>query len=235
MAFVHGKDTKVLFDEYDLSGYHNSVNITRPVQVVSADVFDGSGAKSYIQGLEEATVSIGGLWDGTGNDAYHHSKITSPPELITVGIGGLTVGNVTKSMNVYPTGYQVRSTVNDAVRITANGAASAGLASGFSLHDLTEETGDSNSASIDNGASSAFGGVGFLHVTGDNAGSALVVRIQDSTDDAAWSDLISFTSTDTVTSERLTVSGTVNRYVRAIWTRSAGAFTFTVAFSRNTR
>ena len=92
-----------------------------------------------------------------------------------------------------------------------------------------------NGASVNNLASSAFGGVGHLHVTAFT-GTNATVKIQDSPNDAAWSDLIAFTSITGVTSERLTDTGTVDQYVRAIISvDNFTSMTFAVSFARNRR
>lgn len=80
--------------------------------------------------------------------------------------------------------------------------------------------------SVDNGASSANGYIlyGFFTQTtaaiGDNDWSFVV---QHSTNDSDWSTLATFTADgSSVTAERLTGSGTVNRYTRLLPTRTAG-------------
>lgn len=90
-----------------------------------------------------------------------------------------------------------------------------------------------NEASVDQDASSSNGAVANLHVTAFT-GTDAVIKIQDSANDADWADLITFTTVDGVTSERATVAGSVDRYVRAIV--ASGTFssvTFAVSFARN--
>ena len=73
---------------------------------------------------------------------------------------------------------------------------------------------DTTSTSVDNSASSASGGEGFLQCTACSGFSAFVGKIRHSADDSTYADLITFT--DNVTdpfAERKTVSGTVNRYL----------------------
>ena len=83
-----------------------------------------------------------------------------------------------------------------------------------------------NSTSIDDLASSANGLHAFLHVfTAETVGS-WAIKLQHSSNDADWSDLITFTSTGVaVTGEQKTVTGTVNRYLRAQWTYTGGGST----------
>ncbi|MGH2671038.1 MAG: hypothetical protein ACRDH5_18335, partial [bacterium] len=108
-----------------------------------------------------------------------------------------------------------------------------------SLHALTGESVTGNSSpGIDNTVSSPNGGVGTLHVTANtrDAGT-IVIKIQHSVDDTAWVDLITFATVNfaVTTKERLSVAGTVNRYVRALWTvtgATTGTYTFHTNFAR---
>ena len=59
MAFVHGKGTTVLLNAYDLSAYLNGADQTITVETAETTCF-GSSAKSYVTGLRDGTVSVGG-------------------------------------------------------------------------------------------------------------------------------------------------------------------------------
>ena len=97
------------------------------------------------------------------------------------------------------------------------------------LHALAAKTTTSQGASYDNAASSANGGRGNLHVTA--ATGSGTIKIQHSPDDAAWADLITFTAATGATSESKTVTGTVDRYLRAQWAPGT-SITFVVGFAR---
>jgi hypothetical protein len=63
----------------------------------------------------------------------------------------------------------------------------------------------------------------------------LDVKIQHSTDNVTFADLITFTQATDVTSQRISVTGTVNRYTRETRTiggSSTPTFTYAVAFAR---
>ena len=101
---------------------------------------------------------------------------------------------------------------------------------GAVLAPKTTFTITTSSASVDNLASSANGLHAFLYVfTAETVGS-WALKVQHSTNDSAWSDLITFTSTGVaVTGEQKTVTGTVNRYLRAQWTYTGGGSTNLIA------
>ena len=80
--------------------------------------------------------------------------------------------------------------------------------------DLAAITSDTNGTAVDNAAGTTNGGTGVVHVTAFSGFSGGVFKVQHSTDNSSWSDLITFTTVAGKTSERVTVSGTVNRYLR---------------------
>jgi len=81
--------------------------------------------------------------------------------------------------------------------------------------------GTGNSASQDNGASSAAGAAAVVMCTAFS-GSNYTATLQDSTDDSSFATLIAFTQITAVNkAERKTVSGTINRYTRV---NHAGTF-----------
>ncbi|MEM7343003.1 MAG: hypothetical protein AAF485_02060, partial [Chloroflexota bacterium] len=91
-------------------------------------------------------------------------------------------------------------------------------------------TANGHQASVDNGVSTSNGGVGILHILGLSAGDTITVKIQDSADDAAWSDLLTFTlDGSAIGAERVAVSGTVERYTRASYTVAGSSVSFPIA------
>ena len=113
---------------------------------------------------------------------------------------------------------------------------SGAIEEGTIIEALTAQTATGNSASVDNSASSANGGSGYIQVTAETGSSpTAAVKIQHSADDTTFVDLITFTTASTVSAERITVSGTVNRYLRVARTiggSSTPTITYMVAFAR---
>jgi len=64
MAFLHGKGTAVVFNQSDLSSYFNDATITRTVETAETTAF-GASSKTYIVGLQDGTVSLSGMFDGS--------------------------------------------------------------------------------------------------------------------------------------------------------------------------
>ncbi len=97
-----------------------------------------------------------------------------------------------------------------------------------------QQTSAGSEASRDDAASSSAGAGAVLHMK-DITGTSVTVVIEDSPDDSVWSTLISFTTVSDgsePTVERLTVSGTVNRYLRITTTGTFTVGNFAVAIRR---
>ena len=235
MAFQHGKDTVVLGDSVALTGYLTQADAARRSQVVNATTF-GNQDMVYIGGIGEGSLTLAGLFDATASASHATLNATvgaATGMVVTVGYGGTTIGNITSMLQARNGSYNLNGSTTDAVRLNATFVADNGIRGGVSLHALGAETTTGDYASVNNLASSAFGGAGHLHVTAFT-GSNCTIKIQHSINDADWVDLITFTSVTGVTQQRSTVTGTVNQYLRA--QISAGTFssaTFLVAFARN--
>ena len=237
MAAVHGKGTGVLFDEFDLSAFLTQGSVVKAAQAVDITTF-GNDDRVYLSGQGSGSISLNGLWDGdaAATDVVLDAAIGAD-SVITVGIDGVTtLGNTAVMLQALNAGYQIRPTVNDAVRITANATANGGLrVNGKILQPLEAETTTFNGTSVNNLTDSDFGGVGHVHVTAFD-GTSATVKIQDSANDADWADLIEFASITGVGAERLTVSGTVDQYLRfAITADVFTSMTIACAFARSRR
>jgi len=104
---------------------------------------------------------------------------------------------------------------------------------GIVLSPETARSATFQGTSHNNGGASANGWHAILHVIASSGGTwSFVVR--HSTDDAAFSDLGTFTADGSaITSEHLGGTGTVNQYVRLEGNRTAGTVTVVCVFARN--
>ena len=235
MTFQAGKGSIVAGDEIALTGYLNQYSASRSQQALSVTTF-GNDDEVYIGGMLGGSLSVGGLFDSdaSASDPTFASWVDDgSTHLVTVGHGGDTIGSGAYLFQGVCTQYGITGAANDAVRLNVSFQGDDAARNGVMLHPVDAETGTGNFASVDMAASSAFGAVAQLHVvafTGTNA----TIKVQDSANDSTWADLITFTSVTGVTSQRVEVAGTVDRYVRCII--SAGTFssvTFAVSFARH--
>ena len=241
MAFIHGKSAGVLYGAYDLSAFFNEASMSQSVETAETTTF-GSGAKSYITGLKDGTFSLSGMFDGVaaGIDevisASVGDSVNVPITIIPQQDATMVLSDVSFSGETLETSYEVSSPVGDVVSANMEGQITGGMDRGIILAPKTVVSATATGTSVDQTASTTNGGVGYLHVTANTRNGAITVKVQHSSDNSTFADLITFTSvtSSTIVSERIAVTGTVNRYVRASYTvaGSSGSATTTVAFSR---
>jgi hypothetical protein len=237
-TFRHGRGTALLFDDEEVTPYFRETTMTRSVDLAETSAY-GTFDKTYVVGMREGRLSVAGMFSGGVDEIDEQLSTLLGQEAavpLTFGPEGLAVGRRTYHMSCEETNHEVNSPYNDIVATSAEFQSSGGIFGGHSYHALTAETAGGNSTSVDNGASSAFGLSAVLHVPTNTRNGALVGKIQHSTDDAVWVDLITFTSvpSSTTTAEILSVAGTVNRYLRGLWTvaGSTGSVTFHLSAAR---
>ena len=247
-TFIHGKDSGVLLDEFDLTSYFSSVDASKTTETAETTAF-GSTSKSYIVGLTDGTVSLSGMFSGDtdGSDEELSAILgaaTTP--LLTVNLGGASIGNRAIVAKAHQTSYAISSPVADIVTVTADfNASTDGTANlSYAIQTGVQLTAGGSVAfgslgdlaGVNNSASTANGGMANLHVTANTLDDAVTIKVQDSADDATYADLITFSSVSAgaETSEQKAVTGTVAQYLRATASSSAtsGAITFHVAFAR---
>lgn len=91
-----------------------------------------------------------------------------------------------------------------------------------------------NGTTYDSLNASTNGGVGVVQVVAKGGGAGtLTVTIQHSADGTTWVDKATFAGATVAHSfERVAVTGTVNRYLRAIWIVTGGTWQAHVSFAR---
>lgn len=239
MAFVHGKSSRVILDDISFSGYLRGWDHTSEREMADSTVLTDEGHK-FLPGLDTGSLTLDGLFDsgaaaGGQDETLDSAHGAASASVISAAPDGFALGKRVVSIEARENSYAYASPVADVVSFQASWQSEGIVDSGVSLHDLTAVTTAANGSSVDNAASSADGAVGVLHVTANTMNDATVIKIQDSADNSVWADLITFTSvaTTATTAERATVSGTVDRYTRAVWTPAGtGSITFAAAICR---
>lgn len=237
-TFAHGKNVNVFINEYDFSAYFNDVSATSTVETAETSAF-GSSAKTYIVGLQDGTVSLSGMFDGTatGTDVVFSTVLGSATkQLVVVAPSGHSNGANAIMLEADDTSYEVSGAVADVVQTSAEFQSSDGVEHGKILSSGSAVTSTGNGTSVDGGAATTNGGVGFLTVPTNTRNGNITVKIQQSADNSTFTDLITFTvvSSTTKTSQRVEVTGSVARYLRVNYTvaGSTGSATPVVAFAR---
>ncbi len=245
-TFLHGKNTAVYIDEFDLTSYFTSTSTTVQTDLAETTSYAAS-AKTYIKGLRTGSVSASGLWaqDTDGSDEELQAILGSAA-LVTIREGSAAIGGSAVLARVNETTYSISNPVSDISAISCEFQCTPGTVSNltFALAQGVQLTAGASIAhgslgalsSVDNAASSANGGAATLHVPTNTVNGNTTIKVQHSANDSSWADLISFTAvgSSAKTSEIKAVSGTVNRYLRvsASTAGSSGSITFMVAAAR---
>jgi hypothetical protein len=238
MGFIHGKNTGVLVGGGNLSAFFNEASASQDVETAETTAF-GSSAKTYIIGLKDGTMSVSGMFDGAQGSVDEQIEAAlgvDAASVATIAPEGLAIGRASYSCAARKTSYEVSSPVGDVVATSLSIQADGGIDRGVLLGANTAVTTTGEGAGQDNAASSADGGVGFLHVTANTRDGASTFKVQHSSDNVTFADLVTFTSVSatSTTAERIAVTGTVNQYLRASHAPggSSGSVTYTMAFAR---
>jgi len=236
MAITHSMSTRILVNELAASAKLRSVTAQASRALGDVTAFTDEGNK-WIPGLHSGTFSLEGMFQDDGLLTELKNRMTGAGSdlQVSAGFAGFDAGSpVAMAVGSVQT-YSIASSVTEPVSFTVESPSDERVDLGHSLHSHTAETTTGNGSAVDNTDPTTNGGAGVLHVTGVSGTTpTLNVKIQHSTDNSVWVDLITFTQATAATSERLTVTGTVNRYVRAIHTiaGTSPSFTYVVAFAR---
>lgn len=117
-TFVHGKNTFFSLDDTsgsvrDISNVLDNVDFPQNIETAETTAF-GSTAKSYIVGLEDATISVSGKWDATV-DGYITGGAEPASRSFVYGPAGSTGGNIKYTGEAIVTGFSVSNPVGDVV------------------------------------------------------------------------------------------------------------------------
>jgi hypothetical protein len=238
-TFVAGKATKCYVNGFDLSSFLNKASFKGQADMLDITVF-GNNSKNYLSGLLDADIALEGFFDSTpttGIDAVCAGILGSGAVGSVAAMwGGDAIGARGMCALGLESDYEVGSAVGEVVSATlAFKQTATGMEDVLSFHALGAEVGVVNSASVDNGAASAAGGAGYIHVPSAVALTTATIKIQHSVDNSVWTDLITFANvTATPNYQRIAVAGTVNRYLRSALTTLTGtSITYFAAFNRD--
>lgn len=186
--------------------------------------------------LDGFTALFSNIVAATGpiNAGSHTVLVGGGSQYVSLFIGiraAPAIGNPTFSATFEQGGYTVPATLTEALTLNASFYNSGALPSstrvwGHALQVGTQWALTSNGVSVDNGAASTGGWIAFLHLpqTATAMGSNdWEFKIEHGSNDSTWATLTTFTANGaSITAERKSGTGTVNRYARLVGTRTAG-------------
>ena len=236
MAFIHGKSIFVMMNGYNITGYLNKIEAPYTADTAETSVF-GLDNKTYLPGMKDATLSAEGLFDGDADavDQLLNSVLAganSGNNLMWFPQGN-AAGNIGYGLNMIQTAYNVMGTKDDAVKISMAGHSNVGRERLKLITALATVSVDGSSTANDNTAATTNGGAAYLQVTAASGYTGNVaIKLEHSSDNVTWADLAVFTNVTGRTHERVVITGTINRYVRATYDFNGGQATLAVALCR---
>ena len=232
-----------LIDGYSVLGVTTQGAIVKEAVAEESHGFgDAWGEHAYV-GLRRVSLSQNGFYDDAANSVNAALvSLMGTARVLCVGLEGNTLGKAfTGFAGAMQMAYERVMSRAELHKANATYQGSGAVEEGKILHIHQAETGATlNSASDNNGGSSANGASGYLQVSALTLGgyTSAALKIQDSPNDSTWLDLITFAAvTAAPAAERLTVAGTVDQYTRATLAyNGAGAdqtITYMVGVARN--
>jgi hypothetical protein len=239
MAAVASRQTRLIVGDCAVHSHAKGVTGKLDVAMADATVLTDS-ARVYLEGLAQGDFQVPMLLDSdTAEQSQFDTLFVERKQAgsgvpMSVAPAGYTIGNDMWLGSVLQSELSLGSPRDDVVTAQFSAQLDGCVDLGKSLHNITTaETATGNATSVDNGASSANGGAGVVQLITKTGGTSIAVKIQHSADNATWADLITFTTLTAVGSQLSTVTGTVNRYLRASWTvTGGGSYVFACGFAR---
>lgn len=225
----------ILVDGYDVKGDITEVSDIGIESILEqTHTMGDSWEESTAVGLRKATFSQSGFYDDSAGhlDALT-ATLTDTQRTVVVGL------SPTKSVGMQGAFGAKYSRMVDRGKLhkikivyTVTGAVEE-LGAALSA-PATTQTGDWNGTADDNTTGSANGGSGYMTVVSLAGFTGFVGHLEHSPDNSTWADLITFTNvTSAPNAQRITVTGTVDRYVRFRGdTTGSGTITVQAGFAR---
>lgn len=194
-----------------------------------------TGAQMTTLALEEAfydTAASASLHD-------HFSADGATSRVVCYALEGDTIGNQFYGhQGVYSADYEVLAKQGHLTKVKIGFSCTGAREEGVILQSTATKTADWDTEGADsvddNGASSSNGGSGYLQVTAMSGFTGFVLTFQDSTDDVTYASLVACSNvTSAPTAQRVTVTGTVDRYLSVDGNvTGSGSITVWAGFSR---
>ena len=235
MAKITAKNATVLINGSKFSTYATAYEVTAQVDPLDATGFSDE-CKNYIPGMAVGKMTLDMMWDKTTTTGIHPKLYnTGQTGNVTIIPEAYVLGGAALSLPYTQTTYGPQADVSEIIKIGTVEFESYGNNNGLEFCAVLANatiTATTTGSSVNNSAATTVKYAAVLHVWTPTSTDTYVVKVQHSTDNSTWADLAAFTlNGKTITSERLTGTGTVNQYRRVLATRTGAAadpFGFTV-------
>ncbi len=236
------KNIVFLVNGYNLADAITDFAFESEGEELDATTVASTGAfREYVQGFKMGSLTVTGIFDSdrTNLDEIHDvlsaAYDSGVAQTVTASRGTVVVGDPALMMDGSVMTYEVPHEVAALIFSNATWRANSGVRSGRWLMHSAQAAGTNNGTSVDNAAASTNGGIFQVHLFND-AASDVDVKLQHSTDNTNWVD-VSGGAVNNLSaahaSGSVAVTGTINRYIRAVATVTGGnTFLVSAAFAR---
>lgn len=234
MAKTSGLGVRIYANGHDLNTDVNALSGIGQTQTLLDVTPLAKSAMERIVGLRDAVVTVNGYFDNAADYSHDAFKSISADSEVIMSLG-TSRGDDACGMVADQGTYNINRAEGSAITTTVEFSTSngKGLNWGVVLTDGPQQTDSAaaNSAAVDNTSSTSAGAIGVVSVESVASGTA-VIKVQHSSDDVTYADLLTFTGATGRTSESISATGTVNRYVRVASTGTFTNLVFVMQFAR---
>jgi len=241
MAKESGLNVRLYVEGYDLSGDANSLgSLGYTNSLYDITTLDVSGTKRLL-GPVDGSIDVNGYFDNASGRIHpvftsNSGSLPTADQVVLVPLGSAvgdpSIGLVAKEGN-YDT-ERGDSAITVMSTFHGNGYAPE-FGEMLTAHDDTHSSAGSGTV-VDSGASSSNGGSGYLQVLSVASGS-VTVNLQESTSSGgSYSNFMTFSTVAAAAApaaERVTMEGTVQRYIKVTTTGTFSNAQIVVGFSRS--
>ena len=242
MAKSSGLGQRMYVHGFDISGDVSAINTwSTPSEVLPATGIDKS-AHERMYGRQDGLLDFASYFNDATDQEHDALKGLVKTDRLLMWLLGTTRGDPVACLFGKQMNYDFDRPASGALLATVQAKANgfAGEWADLLVAKVTHSSNGATETGIDGTAQSTAGGVGFLQHFSASAGT-VEYDIDDSSDstngvDGSWATLLSFSDVSTpwaATAERVAVSGTVERWVRALTEGTFTAAVFAMAFKRN--
>jgi hypothetical protein len=223
-----GNQGAVYLGAYDVSGDLNGVDTTQDQEVPETTGMS-STSKSFLPTVKAGMVSWKGMFDfdPIGLAQLNNVLTLGNTYVSTFLPGGDTLGarSLCGQAQIVKD-HKISAPVAGIVTMVADFECSSGLDQAKVALPKTTDTGTGaaqNGTAVDNTAASTNGGRAYFHLFAVDAATTTAIKIQHSTDNITFTDLVTSTLTGVaIGADSVAINGTINRYTRVTRTTTSG-------------
>lgn len=232
-----GMGDRLLLDGYELSGDVGSLSRigggNTPIEKTGIDKY----GPERVGGALSGAIEFSSWFNDAAGQGFPVLSALPTANRYALYLRGSAVGAAAAGIYAVQIGYDPTRGTDGSLSLNTSMQSTAGIPLEWGdqlTAGVRTDTAATNGASVDGGASSAFGASAYLQVLAVT-GTSVTITLQDSADGASWAGITgaAFSAATARGAQRLSVAGTIRRYVRAV---STGTFTnaqFAVSFTRH--